>query len=628
MADTVTQEFDADVGKVLQLVIHSLYENTDIFLRELVSNASDACDKLRYQAITKPELLKDDPELAITVSFDKKARTITIADNGVGMTREEMVKNLGTIARSGTQNFLEKLTGDAKKDTQLIGQFGVGFYSSFMVADSVTVTSLKAGKKSAHTWKSAGEGKFSVAPAADDHQRGTTITLHVKKDAEEYLDAHRLRHIIHTYSDHVAFPIELIDEEGEKEKVNEASALWSRPKSKITEEQYSEFYHHIAHAGDAPWMVLHNKAEGKIEYTNLLFIPSTRPFDVFHPDRTCRVKLYVKRVFITEEHAELVPSYLRFLRGVVDSEDLPLNISRETLQHSAVVQKIRQSITKRVLSELKKRAAEDSEGYAAFWQNFGAVLKEGLCEATADHEKILEVCRFTSSTSGEALTNLDEYCTRMPEDQKEIYYITGDSLEAVRQSPHLEGFAKRGMEVLLLTDGVDDFWVNVVQEYKGTPLRSITRAGVQLDGDGKTEEGQDANAEKQKKLDDTHQGVVTFFTETLGDAVQEVRISQKLTDSPACLVAPEYGMDMRLEQFLVENKQLASKSAKILEINPDHAVVKAITEGLGAQQDVTKLQDAAHVIFAQASVVEGEPLKDIAGFSRRITALLEKNLAA
>jgi molecular chaperone HtpG len=612
-------QFNAQVSKVLQLMIHSLYTNKDIFLRELISNASDACDKLRHLAITRPELAKDQPEFAITIVADKKNNRLTITDSGIGMDRDELIANLGTIAKSGTQEFLTQLSGDSKKDMPLIGQFGVGFYSSFMVADKVTVISAKAGDDKGWQWESEGTGEFTIEPA-QDARRGTSITLHLKDDAKEYLDSFRLRHIVQAYSDHISFPISVIDDEGNAELANSASALWMRQKSEITQEQYKEFYHHVAHSPDEPWLTLHNKAKGKLEYTSLLFIPSLKPFDLFHPDRKRRVKLYVKRVFITDENVDLVPAYMRFLRGIVDSQDLPLNISRETLQHNPLLGKIRDSLVGRVLSELKKKAEADAAGYGAFWKNFGAVLKEGLCEAAAPREQILEACRFTSSaTLEEHFTSLDAYVGRMKPGQEEIYYLTGERLEALRASPQLEGFAKRGIEVLLLTDHVDDFWVNVATDYKGKKFKSVTRADIKLDdvtGENKEE------ATPESKTEDADISALCARIKTiLGDKVKDVRATDKLTTSAVCLAVEEGAMDIRLERFLLEQKQLQSATAKILEINPAHSIIRAIT---GKEE----IDDVVWLLFDQARILEGEEITDPAAFTRRLQSFVEKSLAA
>ncbi len=620
--NTEKHSFSAEISKVLQLMIHSLYTNRSIFLRELISNASDACDKLRYEAITRPELTKDNNDFKINILIDKKSRILTLSDNGIGMSREELVNNLGTIAKSGTQEFLSKLTGDSRKDMPLIGQFGVGFYSSFMVADKVTVISTRAGSDESWQWESKGDGEFTIGKA-DPSPRGTRIMLQLKESEDEFLDKFRLRHIITTYSDHISFPIAITDEEGNSEVVNTASALWMRPKSEITAEQYKEFYHHVAHAPDEPWLTLHNKAEGKLEYTSLLFIPSAKPFDLFHPDRKRRVKLYVKRVFITEENVDLIPAYMRFLRGVVDSEDLPLNISRETLQHNPLITKIRDALVKRVLSELKKKAEADEAGYVAFWKNFGPVLKEGLCEAVSPREQILEVSRFHSTaTAGDGFTSLDAYIGRMKEGQEHIFYLTGEHVDSLRSSPQLEGFAKKGIEVLLLTDHVDDFWVNVVFEYKGRKFKSVTRADIDLDkvaGDTKEEKKEEEPKADEAKIT----ALLARIRAILGDKVKDVRTTGKLTSSAVCLAVEEGAMDFRLERFLIEQKQLAAGAAKILEINPEHSIIRAL-----AEKPENKIEDVIWLLFDQARILEGEEITDPAGFTRRLQAFVEKGLAA
>lgn len=610
-----TRQFTAETARVLNLMIHALYTNRDIFLRELISNASDACDKLRYEALQNDTLLKDQPELKIHLSFDEKAKTLTIADTGIGMSHDDLVANLGTIAKSGTGEFASKLSGDATKDINLIGQFGVGFYSAFMVADKVTVESRKAGSDESWVWESDGLGSYQLKPG-NAEARGTTITLHLKDDATNYLDRHKLGHIVATYSDHVSFPITLTDAEGVEHTLNEATAIWARNKSDITDEQYQEFYRHVAHSPEKPWAVLHNKAEGALEYTNLLFIPAIKPFDLFHPERRRRVKLYVKRVFITDEGIDLVPAYLRFLRGVVDSSDLPLNISRETLQKSPLLDKIRDSVTGRVLTELKKRAEKDIDDYAKFWEHFGAVLKEGLCEPIAQREKILEASRFVTSASDGKLTSLDEYIARMPEKQEAIYYITGDSATTLANSPQIEGFKKRGLEVLLLTDHVDDFWTNVTTEYKGKKLRSVLKAGADLDAfplDAAEEE-----KEKEAESSDTTKALITRMRQLYGDAVRDVRTTRKLSDTPVCLSVGEGDMDLRMERFLAEHKQLPKRMPKIVEINPTHPVIQS----LAANPD----DDALWLLFDQALIAEGEPVADPAAFARRLGKFMEKGL--
>lgn len=628
-ATVQTMPFAAEISKVLRLMIHSLYTNKDIFLRELVSNASDACDKLRYLALSDQSLLEGQSEqLAITVTVDPVAKTLTVRDNGIGMNREELIANLGTIARSGTLEFISNITGDAKKDSNLIGQFGVGFYSAFMVAEHVTVNSRKAGDTQGWIWESAGEGEFSVRVAEEALPRGTSVTLRLSEAAAEYTDKFRLMHIIDTYSDHIGFPIWMETAEGERERVGEGAALWTLPKSEITEEQYKEFYHHVAHSPDEPWLTLHNKAEGAVEYTSLLFVPSIKPFDLFHPERRRRVKLYVKRVFITEENVELIPHYLRFLRGVIDSADLPLNISRETLQDNPILRKISESITGKLLTELKKKAEKEPESYTKFWENFGAVLKEGLCESIAPKEKILEVCRF-HSTQGDLRASLDEYIARMKDGQEEIYYLTGDSLASLRSSPQLEGFTSRGIEVLLLDDHVDDFWVNVVPEFKGKPFKSVTRATVDLDAIGApaTHAESEEKAQQAAPSKDRIENLSTWLQSVYGAEIKEVRPTTKLTDSPACLAVGEGDMDMRMERFLMEHRQLPRRAAKILEINPKHALIRALAEQVAAKGDTEDTRDTALMLLDQAKIVEGEPLTDAAAFARRLARFMSKSFA-
>ncbi len=616
--------FSAEISKLLKLMIHSLYTNKDIFLRELISNASDACDKLRYLAVTEPQLLGDDAQLKITILSDKQNKTVTIFDNGIGMNREDLVAHLGTIAKSGTQEFLNSLTGDAKKDMPLIGQFGVGFYSAFIVSNKVRVESRKAGEGQGYFWESDGEGEFAVGDV-DKVTRGTKITLYIKEGEEEYLDKFRLRHIAQTYSDHISFPIEYVDGDGKAETVNKASALWMRPKSEITEEQYKEFYHHIAHSPDTPWMKLHNKAEGAVEYTNLLFIPSIQPFDLFHPDRKRRVKLYVKRVFITDEGTDIIPHYLRFLRGVIDSEDLPLNISRETLQQNPVLIRIRDSVVRRVLSELTKQAEKDPEDYTAFWKNFGAVLKEGLCEAIAPKEQILGASRFYSTT-GDKLVSLDEYIARMKPSQEHVFYLTGDSIESLKRSPQLEGFRKRGVEVLLFADHVDDFWVNVVPAYKDKPFMSVTRSNAELDkieGEVKEEGSREAGNQELASL-------VDVLKKIYGSEVKNVRTTHKLAESAVCLAVDEGAMDIRLERFLREQKQLSTTYSKILEINPEHDIVRYLADKVknGAGENDPVLRDVAFLLLDQARIMQGEEISDPALFSLRMNKFLSRSLAA
>ena len=614
--------FGAETSKILQLMIHSLYAHKDIFLRELISNASDACDKLRYNALTQENLIQDNPELHIAITADDKKQTLTLTDNGIGMDKQDFIDHLGTIASSGTQRFLES-SKNSKDDIQLIGQFGVGFYSAFMVADDITVLSTKAGQKKTWQWHSTGDGSYDICEATEKHPRGTSVILHLKDNQKEFLDKHRIKHIVKTYSDHIGFPVSFTDSDEKTETINQGSALWTRPKNTITEAQYNEFYKHISHSPDTPWLSLHHKAEGTLEYTSLLFIPSRPPFDLFHPDRMTRIKLYVKRVFIAEENVDLIPKYFRFVKGVVDSEDLPLNISRETLQHNHTIHKIRNHIVKRLLNELKKKAQDDAKAFENFWQNFGSTLKEGLCEAVdANRELLLEVCHFRSSKHQDKLITLDQYIKEMPEKQTKIYYVLGDSIPALLESPQLEGFITKGIDVLLLTDHVDDFWVNTMHEYKGKEFTSVTRSGLDI------EEETDASDNKKEKEHEVSKSsldkVIAFMKDALKGKVLDVTSSKKLTHSPVCLAVQEGAMDMRMERFLLDQKQLASPSLKILEINPDHAIILYLSKHL--TDPVAK--DLAELLFDQACIIEGETIYDTSAFTKRFNTFLEKALAA
>jgi molecular chaperone HtpG len=605
-------KFDAEIGKVLHLMIHSLYTNKDIFLRELISNAADACDKLRYLSVTDQSLASDS-NFKITIKVDETNSSLTIKDNGIGMSREELITNLGTIAKSGTQSFIEKLSGDHKKDTQLIGQFGVGFYSAFMVADEITVISTKASEKQSYSWKSKGEGEFSITDLESQSEQGTSIILHLKEDAKEYLDKFRINHIVSTYSEHIEVPIFFQDAEGKNELLNKATAIWTRPKSEITQEQYQEFFKDVAHSPESPWLTMHNKNEGAVEYTNLLFIPARKPFDLFHPDRKARIKLYVKKVFIAEDGVDLIPLWLRFLRGIVDSQDLPLNISRETLQHNQVIAKIKKSIIKRVISELKKKLAAERESYDVFWENFGSVLKEGLCEGMENRENLLEICLFKSAISAKMIT-LDEYIANMKENQTEVfYYLNEEDSASAANNPQLEGFLKNGIDVLLFSDKVDDFWVNVEHQYKEKTLKSVTRADIALD-------------KKDQELNNSSQNVLTYFSKILGDLVKEVKASYKLVDSPVCLSVAEGAMDIKMERFLLEQKQLASTSAKILEVNLNHPIIMNISLKLEVNPDDADCAQLVNILFDQACIIEGEPIKDRAGFAKRLNKFLQHAL--
>ncbi len=617
--------FQAEVSRLLDIVAHSLYSNKEIFLRELISNASDACDRARYAALTQPELTADDPDFRIDLALDKDAKTLTISDNGIGMSREDLVENLGTIARSGTAAFMDQL--DSKQDgTNLIGQFGVGFYSSYMVADKVSVVSRKAGEDQAWSWVSDGRGEFTIGEAEDAPKRGTRITLHLRDDQQEFADPTRLRTIVKTYSDHIPIPISLSEGDKEAEALNTASAIWTRSKSEITDEQYTEFYHHVAHAFDEPWERMHFKAEGMIEYTGLLFIPASKPFDLFHPDRKHGVKLYVRRVFITDDCAELIPPYLRFLRGVIDTEDLPLNISREMLQHNPLLTKIRNGVAKRVVSELTKKAEKDPEAFEKFWNDFGAVLKEGIYEDDGQRAGLLKLARFRSTTS-EGTTTLADYISRMKEGQDAIYYISGADAENIKRSPQLEGFAAKGVEVLLFSDPVDEFWITSIPDFEGKAFKSVTRGGADLSKIGGSDKDEKDSEEESSSGDNNVDSLIAFVKLTLKDQVKDVRASERLTESAVCLVADEGDIDINLERILKQHNQLDTSAQRVLEINPKHSLVKALAGRIGQDGAGTELEDAAGLLLDQARILEGETLPDPVAFARRLSGLVEKGLA-
>lgn len=609
-------EFQAEVSRLLDIVARSLYSKKDVFLRELISNASDACDRLRYAALTSPDLLADDAAFQIRLSVDKDAGTLTISDNGIGMDRSDLIDNLGTIARSGTGAFLDQIKDDASEDVALIGQFGVGFYSAFMVADTVDVFTRKAGDAQGWHWSSDGKGSFEVGEA-DGLKRGTRIVLHINDDAKEFLDQSRLEHIVRTHSDHVAVSVVMAGEDGTDQKLNRAAALWTRPKSEITAEEYKDFYQHVGHGFDEPWATVHSKAEGTVEFTALLFVPSQPPFDLFTPDRPHHVRLYVRRVLVSEGAEGLVPPYLRFLRGVIDTEDLPLNISREMLQSNRMVGKIRQIATKRVLGELAKRAKEDQEGYANFWTSFGAVLKEGLYEEPDQRETLLELARF-QSTGVEGWTDLAGYISRMKDGQEAIYVITGENELALQRSPQLEGFRARGVEVLLLTDPIDDFWVAAVESYGDKPFKSVTKGGADLASIEKVD-GEDDDAQPETDVGD----LVARLKVALGSAVKDVRASERLTDSPVCLVADDGDMDIRMERLLRQHRQVDVAAQRILEVNPRHGLV----QGMEHMKPGNAFDDMAQLLLDQARILEGETLPDPAAFSRRMSIAVERGLA-
>ncbi|WP_410543575.1 molecular chaperone HtpG [Wolbachia endosymbiont of Dipetalonema caudispina] len=626
--ETENFKFDAEIEKVLNIVIHSLYTNKEIFLRELISNASDACDKLRYESQLNPNLLDSNDELKITISVNKDKNELYITDNGIGMNRQDLIDNLGTIASSGTQKFLEaiKSSKDSSQTVELIGKFGVGFYSSFMVASEVIVESRKAGEKESWNWKSKGDGKYSINKSNNQIIRGTKITLVVHPEDNEFLDKFRIENIVTTYSDHINSPIEFINEEGKSEKLNSKAAIWTKQKNDITQEKHNDFFRSVAHVGGEPWMILHNKNEGAIEYTNLLYIPSIKPFDLFHPDRRCSVKLYVNKVFITEDNVQIIPQYLRFLKGIVDSPDLPLNINRETLQNNRVVDQIKKSLTKRVIFELGKKAQENLEEYTKFWSNFGAVLKEGLCEAMPidEREALLSICRF-HSTSNDKLVSIDDYISRMKPEQEYIYYLTGNSLDSVKYSPQLEGFVSKGLEVILLIDPVDDFWTSVIHDYKNQKFKSVTRADVDLEKFSLREKDKDNKSDEIKNETNT-ESILQYFTKVLGNSVKSIKISKKLTDSPVCLAVDEGTMDLRMERFLREQKQLNYRTPKVLEINTKHPIIKNIAKSHAKNGENQILEDMIHLLFYQACIMENEEIDNVNLFAKRLNNLLSKIL--
>ncbi len=619
-----SHQFQAEVAELLRLMVHSVYSETDVFLRELISNASDACDRLRYEAIANSDLLVEDAELKIRLRPDKDAGTLTIADNGIGMDRQELIDNLGTVARSGTRAFIDKLT-EAKDGAGLIGQFGVGFYSAFMVADRIAVTSRRAGASEAWVWSSTGGAGFEIAPAGEDAAarvaRGTEIVLHLKEDAKKYLEPHEIRRVVSTYSDHILFQIELI--EGEKsEKINSASALWQRPKSELKPEDYKQAYQTIAHAFDEPALTLHYRAEGRYSYAVLLFAPATRPFDLFDPGRKGHVKLYVRRVYITDD-AELLPSWLRFIRGVVDSEDLPLNISREMLQNNPQVAAIRKAITGRVISELESLAEKDAEAFGKIWDAFGAVLKEGVYEDFERREQLLKLARF-DTTAGKA-RSLKQYVADLKPNQTEIYYLVGESAERLKSNPKLEAARARGIEVLLLSDPVDAFWTMMPSDYDGKPLKSLSKGEVDfglipLTGEKKDE----AKADEGEKTDEA--AVIAAVKLALGERVADVTASSRLADSPACLVAAKSGPDLEIERLLSrQNRGVGAKP--VLELNMKHPLVRAVGSAQQAKNE-SDVNDLASLLFEQAQILDGEVPDDPSAFAARLNRLVVRGLGA
>jgi molecular chaperone HtpG len=614
-----TRPFQAEVAQLLHLMVHAVYSETEVFLRELISNGSDACDKLRYEAIAKPELLADGAALAIRIKPDAEAGTLAITDTGIGMDRQELIDNLGTVARSGTRAFISQLA-EAKEGAGLIGKFGVGFYSAFMVADRIEVTSTRAGASEAWVWRASGGEGFEIAPADPQQaarvRRGTEIVLHLKPDAKRFLEPHEIERVVKAYSDHIQFPIELVDEKGEARQINTASALWQRPKAELKAEDYAQAYRSITGAFDEPAMTLHYRAEGRLSYAVLLFAPSTRPFDLFDAARKGRVKLYVRRVYITDD-ADLLPPYLRFVRGVVDSEDLPLNISREMLQNDPQVAQIRKALTSRVLSELESLAEKDTPAFEKIWDAFGGLLKEGIYEDFERREQLLALARF-ATTSGSA-RSLKQYVADLRPNQTEIYYLVGESPERVKSNPKLEAARARGIEVLLLTDPVDAFWTAAPPGFEGKPLKSLSQGEVNFDLVPRLEQA--ADAEPASALDAT---VIAAVKSTLGERVSDVRASQRLTDSAACLVAGGLGPDRELERLLSRTGRGAG-GKPILELNMRHALVKAL--GLAkTQAREDDVADLSALLLDQAQILDGEVPEDPAAFAARLNRLVVRGL--
>lgn len=616
-----TRAFAADVAKLLHMMVHSVYSDKDIFLRELISNAADACERLRYEAIANPELLADEPKLRITLAIDADKKCLTIEDNGIGMSREEMVQALGTIAHSGTKAFMDRIEAaqSGEDSTSFIGQFGVGFYSAFMVADRVIVLSRRAGTDEAWQWSSDGKGTFSIAPAtlSDSPRRGTRVVLHLMEGAKSYTERFRLERIVKAQSGHVPVPIVIIEKPGaEPSEVADGAALWTKPKSDISAADYTDFYRSVAGQFDEPALTLHFRAEGRHEYTALAFVPGSRPFDLFDADRKGRIKLYVRRVFITDE-VEVLPRYLRFIRGLVDSADLPLNLSRETIQESPILTAIRKGVTSRVLGDLEKLAEKEPEAYTKIWENFGAVLKEGIYEDPERRDALLALCRFKTTASTSAWRSLKDCAASLKENQTAIYYLAGSDLARLEASPHLEGFRARGVEVLLLADPVDSFWVGLGASFDGKPFKSVTQGAADLALIPRV----DAKHEPVPEIDKAVTTFLTFIKTTLGEAVSDVRLSDRLTDSAVCLVAPEHGPDRQLEKLLMGAGRLKTAAKPILEINPRHEIIKALASL--SDDDRAFKDDAAHLLFDQARVLDGERPEDARIFGDRLTRVLQ-----
>jgi len=627
-AKTETRGFETEAKQLLQLMIHSLYSNKEVFLRELISNASDAADKLRFEALSRPELLEEDTELKVRIELDTENNTISVVDNGIGMSREEVISNLGTIARSGTAQFLESLTGDQQKDSQLIGQFGVGFYSSFIVAEEVEVLTRKAGSSPADAvlWKSGGESEYSIS-SAEKKERGTIVILHLKEDAKEFLESYRLRGIVKKYADHISIPVLMEEQQyGEDDKegqgshkepekkyeaVNEGKALWTRTRKEIKKKEYQEFYKHISHSFEDPLDWSHNHVEGKLEYTSLLFLPRHAPYDLWNRDGARGLKLYVQRVFIMDEAEQFLPLYLRFVKGILDSNDFPLNVSREILQNDPKVDKVRGALTKRVLDLMSRLKKKDAEAYAGFWKEFGQALKEGPAEDHANREKIASLFLFNSTESGgdEQDRGLEEYVAQMKEGQQAIYYLVSDSLKAARNSPHLEIFRRKGIEVLLLHDRIDEWLMGFLTEFDGKSFQDVARGKLNL---GKLAD------EESEAGDGEHEELIKRIRDSLGDQVKEVRVTHRLTDSPACLIVDEHDMGLQMRRIMEASGQKAPDTKPIFEVNPEHALLRKLEQ----EEDETRFADLVTILFGQATLAEGRGLEDPAQFSNRLNKLL------
>ena len=629
-----THQFEADTGKILDIVINSLYSNREIFLRELISNASDALDKRQYLGATDASLLTD-KTAQISLRINEKAKTLTISDNGIGLNHDDLVSALGTIARSGSKAFVEQMKNASENpqdgeneqaaNLSLIGQFGVGFYSAFMVADKVDVISRKAGEKTAHKWVSDGKTGYEIE-TAEKEDAGTDITLYLKKDCKEFLDEPRISYLVKKYSDHLNYPVMWQPEQvDDARQLNTGSAIWTRQKSELSEEDYTQFYHQIGAGYDTPFMTLHNKTEGTLNYTSLLFIPSQRPMDMFNPDRKSRMQLYINKVFITEECEDFVPPWLRFVRGVIDTPELDLNVSREMLQHNPAVLKIGKSVVKRILSELGKKKKKDIEGYQQFWQQFGIVIKEGLYEDIDNREKILDLCLFMSARTGE-LISLSDYCEHMAEKQDKIFFLSGENLEQAKTSPHLEGFRARNIDVLLLTDPVDEFWIQAVGEYQEKSFTSVSRGAQDLDDISPASEKTNEEAAAEEKGQEAFAPLVAKLKTVLDSRIADVRLSKTLVDSPVCLVADEQGMDIQMERLMKAHNQDFVGMPRVLELNKDHALIQAIQGKIDQNADPELVQDACLMLFDQAQILEGKTPDSLTDFASRMTRLMQKGL--